>query len=95
MTALKIAEAMPWGTYGKGAVEAYEEHGTPLPKLTVVRLGDCNTSHLTAIQKNIEGVLHCSPGKDWYRLPYLAVQIILDSRKGTLCKRLLAIFSRR
>ncbi|KKL09356.1 hypothetical protein LCGC14_2566700, partial [marine sediment metagenome] len=49
---LPVSEDLLWGTYGKGAVEAYEQSGVPVPEVRYVRLGDCETSHLEAIQRN-------------------------------------------
>jgi hypothetical protein len=41
-----------WGTYGKGAMEAYMFEDKPLPPMKLIKLGDCNTEHLEAILKN-------------------------------------------
>ncbi len=84
---LPWAESMLWGTYGKGAVEAYEDSGVPLPPVRHVRLGDCSTSHLEAIQRNLEGALELRP--EFYRsylFPHMAVELILASRKEKLCR---------
>ena len=77
-SALQIAEDTLWGTYGPGAMEAYEREGTPLPEIRRVRLGDCSTSHLEAILQNILPVLST---KTDYFFPYLAASFILSSRK--------------
>ena len=48
-TALEQAKSLTWGTYGPGAVEAHETHGTPLPPLTFKSFGELDTDHLEAI----------------------------------------------
>ncbi len=90
MTPLEVAKDMLWGTYGKGVAEAHMQDEIDLPEVRWVRLGDCSTNHLKAILRNIEPILSTQPR---YLVSYLAASIVLDSRKGTLCARLLAIFS--
>ena len=53
-TALVQAKSLTWGTYGPGAVEAHETHGTPLPSLTFKTLGELDTDHLEAILVHLD-----------------------------------------
>lgn len=81
MNPLTIASRLEWGTYGKGALEAYEQHCEPLPPMRWVRLGDCDTDHLKAILLHLSVPTH---GRRTVVLYVLAIQIILTHRRGFL-----------
>lgn len=78
-TALELAKELTWGTYGPGAVEAYETHGTPLPPLTFKPLGECDTDHLEAILAHVTGHATRYPSDD---LLVIAVKLVLEDRQG-------------
>ena len=76
--ALELAEEILWGTYGLGAVEAYEDEGTPLPPITWKRLGDLDTDHLEAI------IAHMAKHPERYTVPNLmtvSVTLVLENRR--------------
>ena len=77
-TALELAKALTWGTYGPGAVEAYETQGTPLPPLTFKTLGECGTDHLEAILAHVSS----NPTRCADELIVVAVTLVLESRKA-------------
>lgn len=79
-TALEQAKSLRWGTYGCGAVEAYEQSGTPLPPIVVKTLGECDTDHLEAI------LAHSQLGDRKYgrdtEFIQVALKLVLESRKA-------------
>ena len=74
-TALEQAKSLTWGTYGPGAVEAHETHGTPLPPLTFKTFGDCDTDHLESILAHMDE----NPGR-YNELVTIAVAVVLEDR---------------
>lgn len=46
---LEEAQALEWGTYGKGVMEKHAAEGTPLPPVTFKTLGELESDHLRAI----------------------------------------------
>ena len=76
-TALEQAKSLRWGTYGCGAVEAYEQSGTPLPPIVWKRMGDLDTDHLEAILDHTQK--DGRYGKDTEFIQ-IAVKLILENR---------------
>jgi hypothetical protein len=77
-TALELAKALLWGTYGPGAIEAHQDHGEPLPPLSYKALGDLDTDHLELIADHINPQTH-GPNFDCLKI---CVQLVLEDRKG-------------
>lgn len=79
-TALQQAKALRWGTYGRGAVEAYEESGKALPPIVWKPMGELDTDHLEAIFE------HTQLGDDRYGRDtaniQIAVKLVLEDRKA-------------
>jgi hypothetical protein len=80
-TAVEDAKAVVWGTYGPGAVEAYEAHGTPLPPISLRPLGVLETDHLEAILAHIELHGHGRYGSS-RDLLLIAVKLVLEDRRA-------------
>lgn len=79
-TALEMAKKLTWGTYGPGAVEAFENHGTLLPPLVFKTLEECTTDHLEAIVKHVtENSEHYRPRTD-PELLLVVVKLVLENR---------------
>ncbi len=76
---LEEAEALGWGTYGKGGLAEHVTFGTELREVEKKRLGDLETEHLEAIlatQKQIT-------------VQYVeAITLILESREDSDKSRL-------
>lgn len=75
-TALEQAKSLTWGTYGPGAVEAHETHGTPLPPLTFKPLGELDTDHLEAILVHLE-----EKNRLLKEVLQVAITLILEDRR--------------
>lgn len=81
-TALEQAKSLTWGTYGPGAVEAYEAHGTPLPPMTFKTFGELDTDHLEAI------LTHMANNPSRYdETVTIAVTLVLEDRGVELTDR--------
>lgn len=80
MTALEQAKSLRWGTYGPGAVEAYEKSGKALPPVVWKLLEECDTDHLEAI------IAHTQLGDGRYgrdtAFIQIAVKLVLEDRKA-------------
>jgi hypothetical protein len=76
-TALEQAKSLTWGTYGCGAVEEYEKHGTRLPPIVWKPLGDLDTDHLEAILAHLD-----KKNFKQRELIGIAVTLVLEDRRG-------------
>ncbi len=78
-TALEQAKSLRWGTYGCGAVEAYEQSSTPLPPIVWKRFDELDTDHLEAI------LTHTQLGDGRYgrdtEFIQIAVKLVLEDRQ--------------
>ena len=78
-TALDKAKKVTWGTYGPGAMEAFDKHGTPLPPIIWKPLKACDTGHLQKILEHVKL-------PQWRRaygpddLISIAVKLVLEDR---------------
>jgi hypothetical protein len=75
-TALALAKQLRWGTYGPGAMEAYEVDGTPLPEVVYKTLAECDTDHLEKIIASCK----LASRHDGYDLFSIAVRLVLEDR---------------
>ncbi|RLB62469.1 MAG: hypothetical protein DRH08_12390 [Deltaproteobacteria bacterium] len=73
-TALERAALITWGTYGPGAMEAFEKEGTPLPPVQHIKLRDLDTDHLEKI------LAHLEDSEVTTDLMEVAVALVLENR---------------
>lgn len=76
LTSLDRALLVEWGTYGPGALEAFDKEGTPLPPIAYKKLGEMDTDHLGKLLIHLEG-----SGQET-DLMQIAVVLVLEDRNN-------------